>query len=271
METLRALLRQADIDANSLAPLFDSAPEHGFEFVVSRSDAITTWHWLRERTPPIGFWPVLLGDDASLAHRRDVMNRLRRLVPEKILAEADTIDPVAWFENRYLDELDDIRRRLADPEIAADWIQLGDLLAAEGPLRGLPQGPWDEGARGELEFRIPLQHRSQFHVGLVPTRLGWQTPAYLRFGAWGACPSPGENVALLKYWEEHYGAGVVGLAGDMMELRVARPPHTEDAALDLAKQHYLYCPDIVTLGTKTVQRLAASLLDSTVWSFAWWH
>jgi hypothetical protein len=269
MESLRALLRQADIDANSLAPLFDSAPEHGFEFVVSGSDAITTWHRLRERTPPIGYWPVLLGDDARLAQHGEVMNRLRRLTPEKILAEADTIDPVAWFENRYLDELDDLRRRLADSEGASDWIRVADLLAAEGPLRGLPQGPWDDGPRSEPEFRIPLQYPSRVHVGLVPTGMGWQTPAYLRFGAWGACPSPGENVALLEYWEEHYGAGVVGLAGDMMELRVARPPQTENAALDLAKQQYLYCPDIVTLGTKTVQRLAGSLLDSTIWPFQW--
>jgi hypothetical protein len=274
MESLRALLRQAGIYASSVAPLFGSGPDEVFGLVVQGAQAVSTWQRLRERVEQTEYWPVLLGDDAALAHLRDVVKRLSRLTPEKILAEAETIDPVTWFENRYLDELDEVqtyRDELDNPQDQAYWDR---LLAVKGALRGLPQGPWPDEFSPQTRFWIPSQSSGgeplpRVHVGLLPTRLGWQSPAYLRFGAWNNCPSPGENVALLKYWQDCYGAEVVGIAGDVVELQVARPPQTQEDALRLAKQQFLYCQDIVVQGTETLQGLAAALLGGTVWFF-WW-
>jgi hypothetical protein len=266
MEALREVLLQADIDASSLAPLFESAQEPAVCFVVSRSEALSTWQRLRDLVPQTGFWPVMLGDDEYLTQRRAIVKRLSRLTAEKIVEEAATIDAAAWFENRYLDELDEIRRRQEEDRSASAPIPPAGLLTGEGPLPGLPDAPWP---CAESRFQIPLISPSRVHLGLVPTSFGWQTPAFLRFGAWNRCPSPGENVAVLRFWDDHYGAEVVGMAGKRMELRVSRPPQTQADALGLARQHYLFCPDLVPEETRSLYPLAGSLIGDAVWSFRW--
>lgn len=66
-----------------------------------------------------------------------------------------------------------------------------------------------------------------------------------------------------------YGAEIIGVLPDLMEMCVSRPPTTRDAALTRAKEQYIYCPDVVDQGTQTLQRLAAGLLNGTAWYF-WW-
>jgi hypothetical protein len=52
-------------------------------------------------------------------------------------------------------------------------------------------------------------------------------------------------------------------------LRVARRPATREAALELAREQYLYCNDIVDQGTGSLSGLAASLTTDDWWFF-WW-
>ena len=46
-------------------------------------------------------------------------------------------------------------------------------------------------------------------------------------------------------------------------------PATKEEALALAWEQFVYCPDIVTQGTETVEVLAAALLNGPVWLFLW--
>jgi hypothetical protein len=73
----------------------------------------------------------------------------------------------------------------------------------------------------------------------------------------------------MKYWQERYGAEVVGVTHDVVEMLISRPPRTRAQALELAREQCLYCSDIVLQGTNTLDVLAASLLDGTTWFF-WW-
>jgi len=74
---------------------------------------------------------------------------------------------------------------------------------------------------------------------------------------------------LFKYWSEQYDATVACIAGDIIEMTVARPASTRDEALALARQQFIYCSDIVHQGVGSVEALAATLLRATVWYF-WW-
>jgi hypothetical protein len=74
---------------------------------------------------------------------------------------------------------------------------------------------------------------------------------------------------MAKRWHERYGAEIVGMLPDLIEMWVACPPTTREDALDLAKGQDIYCPDIVDQGTGTIQALAAGLLNGTAWFF-WW-
>jgi Domain of unknown function (DUF4253) len=54
-----------------------------------------------------------------------------------------------------------------------------------------------------------------------------------------------------------------------MDLRVARPPQSRAEALELAREHYVYCSDSIGQGVGTLCGWAALLLGHAWWSF-WW-
>lgn len=115
-------------------------------------------------------------------------------------------------------------------------------------------------------FGQPL---AKCHVALLPTDDWTTVPAHLLWGGWNDCPKPEYHVAALRSWRDRFGAELVGLGHDTMHIRVARRPQTQAAALELAREHYLYCSDIVDQGTGTLAPLAAELMASDWWFF-WW-
>jgi hypothetical protein len=108
----------------------------------------------------------------------------------------------------------------------------------------------------------------RIHILLMPASHGYEVPALLRWGGWNACP-PSEHHAALRQWQEDYGAELVGLSGDVVELRIARRPATSEEALRLAREQYAYCDDILDQGTNDLATLAALLAVSDWWYF-WW-
>ncbi len=274
MEKLAEVLRAAGVDVSTLDVIFQADMETIYRLTVPGAEAIRTWERLRGLVPQTGCWPVLLGDDENVRRLQENLSHLRYPRAVRILEEAATIDPPEWFENRRLDEIDELERGLEDKQDAVNWTECVKLLSNGGRFRGMPQGPWPENVRPSNSFQAPLNPTSgeplpRIHLGLISTPSSWQAPAFLRYGAWNRCPSAAEHVALFKFWGEQYGAEVVGIAGDVVEMKVARPPTAREDALVLAAEQYLYCEDIVTQGTETLQRLAAGLLGGTVWFF-WW-
>jgi hypothetical protein len=106
-------------------------------------------------------------------------------------------------------------------------------------------------------------------MGLVPTTTPWEVPAFLRMGGWNSCPDAAVHCAIHRYWQSQFGAVIVAATADVVEMDVSRPPGTREAAMELAKQQYNYCSDIVDQGTETLSLLAASLLNGAAWYF-WW-
>ena len=104
----------------------------------------------------------------------------------------------------------------------------------------------------------------------MPTPRPWEVLAYLHYGGWNECPGPAAQVAVQRGWYERYGAELVCVSGDTVELRVARPPTTRDAALALAREQFLYSGgDLVFQGYETLRGLAGSLVGAETWYF-WW-
>jgi len=64
------------------------------------------------------------------------------------------------------------------------------------------------------------------YIGLAPTE-DWTTiPAYLRWGGWNDCPAAEYHVAAMRTWRDRYGAELVGMSSDTINLRVATRPKT---------------------------------------------
>lgn len=107
------------------------------------------------------------------------------------------------------------------------------------------------------------------HIGIAPTD-DWTTiPAYLRWGGWNACPAAEYHVAAMRTWRDRYGAELVGMSADTINLRVARRPKSREEALALARDQYVYCADIIDQGFSSYSALAADLMANDWWYF-WW-
>ena len=107
------------------------------------------------------------------------------------------------------------------------------------------------------------------HIALIPTNDPTAIPAYMRWGNWNACPPPAYHVAALRAWRDNYGAELIGLGSDVINLRVSRKPATRDEALDLARIQHVYCNDLIDQGVGSYRAQAFQLLAHDWWFF-WW-
>lgn len=260
-----------------------------FERIETRGEeALKTWEQLKRAGRGA---PVVLGSDESLVNLAlpflPTVPTTRG--PQDILAAADGLrHPEDLIAKRALDEArgrEYLQQLLANPDAVLPRVSVAD---ADGVHRQLtpeetrafmlrepqppPLGDWPaqpDYVPGLSVTRDMGRTLEKVHVALIPTD-DWTTiPAHLRWGGWNACPQPEFHVAALRAWRDRFGAELVGLGFDRMDLRVARPPQSRAQALDLAREHYVYCADIVDQGVGTLSALAALLLGNEWWSF-WW-
>jgi hypothetical protein len=78
-----------------------------------------------------------------------------------------------------------------------------------------------------------------------------------------------ELSAVLRSWEERFGAVLVGVGFDTLHLLVERPPQTMESAIRVAAEHFAFCTDNVDQGAGSIRELAQELVGAPIWSF-WW-
>jgi hypothetical protein len=267
---LRERLESAGVDVSLLEGLITSSGESLYVLSTHGSHAIQLWRRLRELTSQTTHWPVLIGqDDDLVALRVQVCDREFGTTSE-ILDSGTAISAAEWFERKHeelIDELLEFGGPLYFPSAE-------ESLGSREEFRGIVRGPWPIESKPSHDFTMPLDLLSReplprVYVALVPTTVSWHVPAYLRVGSWNECPSPAEHMALMNAWSQRFGAEVVGISRDVVEMLVERPPSNKVDAMRLAKEQYLYCQDIVDQGTRTLEALAAFLLNGRSWYF-WW-
>jgi hypothetical protein len=74
--------------------------------------------------------------------------------------------------------------------------------------------------------------------------------------------------AVLRSWEDRFGARLIDVGFADLRLFVERPPRTRQAALLLAAEQVHLADDCID-GCRDVRRIAARLLNGPVWTF-WW-
>ena len=92
--------------------------------------------------------------------------------------------------------------------------------------------------------------------------LGWQ-------GALNYDQAPDELSAVLRSWEQRFGAILVAVGFDTLHLLVERPPQSPESAIRVAAEHFAFCTDNVDQGAGSIRALAQELEGAPIWSF-WW-
>ena len=244
------MLTRSELEAKlETGPLTEHKHHYGttvYSFEVRGKDAVGTWRRLRQSAPGLGYWPVIFGEPKNLDRVCGVFGTTHAEDPKETLRMASGTDVQEFFQGRAED------------------------FSGEGV-----HGEWPRQLEGMPDFTIPrkILEPDKFHdtvaVGLVPAGHSWEVPAVLSFGGWNDCPDAMSQVVVLRYWNEIYGAELVGLSGDVMELEVARKPSSKEEALKLAQEQYWFCYDIVEQGVGTIENLAGGLTVSSIWYF-WW-
>lgn len=128
---------------------------------------------------------------------------------------------------------------MATPEQTADWF--ADLI--------------DDGTARLL--LVPARRSAD-----VLTALGWQGPV-------NHSDEKAPLSAMLRSWEDRFGARVVRMGSDTLDVSVAAPPSTTEHAVHVAAEHWVSCPDNIVQGPGTLTEYATQIQGKNSWSF-WW-
>ncbi|MEV4426902.1 DUF4253 domain-containing protein [Streptomyces sp. NPDC049602] len=236
------------------------------------------WAALRPAARTAGLLPVLLGGRWGLDEWE--------LEPERMSdpADHDADEVLADFWEYYaaseIPEAErDLRVTAAVEKLFGEQSGYEEAVAAfaagwpgPAPAQPLRTDP-DRAAQAVAELLTrPGSWLAEARPALVPARRSADIPAVI---GWGG-PMNHENdvarlCAVLRSWEDRFGARVVALTFDQLVVSVAAPPRTVEEAEAVAAEHFAFCPDNVTQGNHDDLRAYAreALLNTPMWSF-WW-
>jgi hypothetical protein len=107
------------------------------------------------------------------------------------------------------------------------------------------------------------------HIGLVVAARPADVLAVI---GWGGLANRGESLlpltAVLRSWEDRFGARLIDVGFADLRLLVERPPRTLEAAQYVAAEHVVLADECVD-GLRDLPHTAARLVDNPIWTF-WW-
>ncbi|MFJ7275634.1 DUF4253 domain-containing protein [Kitasatospora sp. NPDC098663] len=229
------------------------------------------WQQLHHAHPQSGLWPLLL---VPLGDGADCRPWLSGELFPAYASDPTLYDPDALLR-RWWQQLGGADEDAPEgPLDAEDAAELRDALAPFGPAwpgsapaAAVPGGAPGIEARGLADVLLSVRDA---RLGLV--RAGSGAEALAACGWSGPLNHEDDTAkiaAVLADWERRFGAQVVQVGFDTLELSVAVPPDTLVEALPLAAEHTAFCPDLVFQGTGTLTAYAERLVASHQWSF-WW-
>ena len=190
------------------------------------TDPASLWWALVEQFPITGLWPLMLH---SLEGESGRPWEVGEFSPADE-ADVDALDPAQVLETGWHDCV---------VPIDNPWPPgTGPLAPFGSRFPGLaPPGPESDA----LPVVLPPGGRAR--IGLVSCRRPADAVALVGWtGAVNVRPAA-EISAVLRSWEDRFGAVLVGLGFATMTLLVTRPPTDAEAALHLAAEVAAFCPD----------------------------
>ncbi|GAA4575223.1 DUF4253 domain-containing protein [Planotetraspora kaengkrachanensis] len=205
------------------------------------------WTRLREEHRRSGLWPVLLEDGVQPW-------AAGQIAPDSV-AEIDHYTAAGFMAEAWRDLINreadlapfgddcpgpaDPGEPVAHPDVVADWY-----------------------AGVVAERRTPLGLAAVERGADALVAIGWQ--GALHHNEWTV-----PLAAVVRSWEDRFGARVVGLGFNTLDLSIAAPPATPEHALRVAAEHWTFCPDTLLQGPGTLVDYAHEIVGQNAWSF-WW-
>ncbi|MEU4448373.1 DUF4253 domain-containing protein [Actinosynnema sp. NPDC050801] len=226
------------------------------------------WARLRAEHERSGLWPLLLdaADDEDPQYRPWGNGDVR---PD-VMSSPDGHDPAVllarWWTDHTAEDPDDTltaaERAAITAPFGTTWPGPATTPPSVGDVDRIADGLAEHLLAGHPSLRLGLVATDR--VADAVTRAGWT-------GATNQTGDTAEISAVLRGWEDRFGARVVGVGPATLVLSVAGPPTTREAALAVAAEHFAFCPDNIWQGQDpcTLAAYAERLVDDHSWTF-WW-
>lgn len=250
--------------------------------------AATAWDHLGG-VPPTAetFWidqskdkqpPERLGEEATQLDSAQALAEIRA-------AQREDPAPLRDFAEWHLDatqrrcghapDVHEIEAEFADGDGRLVYRWLGERTAGHPSVIDLERWllDWEE-AHATTPGPEMAEHNDWFepdegeaHLLFLPTSSSAESLAYLEFwaedGVAGA--STARLVAILRSWNERFGAELIAHWGTMLQFNVANPPDTLDAAWEIATEIDLIAPSTNELPGIVVRDAARTLWRRRTW------
>lgn len=258
------------------------AERHGYPVVLGNDQEMANLFETHVMEKPIGMAAVAEANEKAqaLRHPADLYAKQKADAEQaheaimKLAAENPRFEvPKMIFvdaqgrETRQPDE--ETRAKLLQESREDDEPSLGEWPERVEDAPGLSVIGEIVGSESNSQRSYNFQIKKHVNVALFPVSHSYEVLGYLRYGNWNACPPAEYHIAALRSWSERYGAEIVGIANDTLNIRVTRKPETREEAIELAREHYIYCNDVIDQGVGTLSNLAAQLMQHEWWYF-WW-
>jgi Domain of unknown function (DUF4253) len=221
------------------------------------TDTPRAWAMLSDAHEHTGLVPVLAGNRGAQGLRP--WDDGGEFLAPADLAGLDRLEAAQVLASRW-------DRQLAGPEeedpgLAADRAPFSRQFPGLAPRQDRELSIAERGrAIGSLQAE---------HLALVPA----SRPAdVLPLIGW-ACTDQFEDAlpitAVLRSWEDRFGAKLLQVGWAEIRLIVERPPRTRPEALAVAAEHVAFADECGGRGRTAVGAIATSLIDAPFWSL-WW-
>lgn len=234
----------------------NAADRHSLMWVSDdvQEDAGSTVLHLQSAFASTGLWPIVLQALTTEPVDDGRPWRNGEFAPEQVTAP-DSIDISAAVANWWLERM---------PPADDDYAGVREAVGTEPP-RLASEGLSPRDSVGEvLTAGIPGR------IGLVPVTRPADVPAQIGWLGATNYIDAGYVSAMLRSWEDRYGAVLVRIGFDYLHVAVTRVPDSAEAARAIAAEHYAFCPDQVLQGDyDTASEYAQSLINADEW-YCWW-
>lgn len=229
------------------------------------------WAVLSGLHPQTGLVPILLdgleGDTRQPWDEGEFSDPLN-------LSGIDRLDPGRVLGGLWARGLDTLREgEQEDPDFAQLRAPFTRGFPGLAPSGGAPLAPAERQQALDVllpEMRLTSLPQPAARIGLVAADRPADVLAAI--GWWGVANRGQEFLlpltAVLRSWEDRFGACLIDVGFAEIRLLVERPPRTLAAAQRIAAEHGVLA-DRSGEGLQAVSRIAASLVNAPIWAF-WW-
>jgi hypothetical protein len=233
--------------------------EHGGRFWVSEGPASADlWIQLHQAHPRSGLWPVFFNETLGTPGRLWLTGSLP---PRRPKARIDGLDADAVLEGFWAGLIGD-----GEPDEEYLWMiePFGRTWPGLAPATAGGQDPdvfADQYLRDNDDGTSRILLVPAARSADVITAVGWMGPCNFS-------DNPPLS-AVLRSWEERFGARVIEIGSDVLHLTVAAPPVAAEHAKHVAAEHNAFNRDVVCHYETISDYAARAIQGKNDWSF-WW-